>query len=104
MLPTFGNTSRVLFCSCTWLYYFNKVFHRNFLQQCTYSTRLGRSTFLLNCFFSRFYFRFFHFSLSFFFSVREDMENAIRKLDDTEMKNPFDATFIRVKSSKGGKE
>jgi uncharacterized protein (DUF1499 family) len=28
---------------------------------------------------------------------------AIRKLDDTEFKNPYDAQFIRVKSaSKGG--
>ena len=30
------------------------------------------------------------------------MENAIRKLDDTEFKNPYDSTFIRVKSAKGG--
>ena len=48
-------------------------------------------------------FLFFHFyfhSLIIFF--REDMENAIRKLDDTEFKNPYDSTFIRVKSAKGG--
>ena len=32
------------------------------------------------------------------------MENAIRKLDDTEMKNPFESTYIRVKSAKGGRE
>ena len=30
------------------------------------------------------------------------MENAIRKLDDTELKNPYDSTFIRVRSAKGG--
>jgi len=31
------------------------------------------------------------------FSNREDMENAVRKLDDTEFKNPFDKSYIRVK-------
>ena len=37
-------------------------------------------------------------------NIRDDMENAIRKLDDTEMKNPFESTYIRVKSAKGGRE
>lgn len=31
------------------------------------------------------------------FSNREDMERAVDKLDDTEFKNPYDTTFIRVK-------
>jgi hypothetical protein len=31
------------------------------------------------------------------FSNAEDMESAVRKLDDTEFKNPYDAAFIRVK-------
>lgn len=31
------------------------------------------------------------------FSNREDMESAVRKLDDTEFKNPFDRSYIRVK-------
>lgn len=31
------------------------------------------------------------------FSNREDMEAAVRKLDDTEFKNPFDKSYIRVK-------
>lgn len=31
------------------------------------------------------------------FSNREDMESAVRKLDDTEFKNPFDKSYIRVK-------
>ena len=30
------------------------------------------------------------------FDTREDLERAIRKLDDTEFKNPFDRAFIRV--------
>lgn len=30
----------------------------------------------------------------------EDLESAIRKLDDTEFKNPFDKAFIRVKEDK----
>ena len=46
------------------------------------------------------FFDFYFYSLIIFF--REDMENAIRKLDDTEFKNPYDSTFIRVKSAKGG--
>ena len=46
------------------------------------------------------FFYFYFYSLIIFF--REDMENAIRKLDDTEFKNPYDSTFIRVKSAKGG--
>lgn len=31
------------------------------------------------------------------FTNREDMEEAVRKLDDTEFKNRFDTTFIRIK-------
>ena len=31
------------------------------------------------------------------------MENAIRKLDDTEFKNHNDSAYIRVKSAKGGR-
>lgn len=39
------------------------------------------------------------------FSNRDDMNEAIRKLDDTEFKNPYDAQFIRVKSAnKGGRD
>jgi hypothetical protein len=30
------------------------------------------------------------------FDTREDLERAIRKLDDTEFKNPFDRAYIRV--------
>ncbi len=30
------------------------------------------------------------------FDTREDLEKAIRKLDDTEFKNPFDRAYIRV--------
>eukprot|EP01036_Dinobryon_divergens_P006459 gene6459-8584_t len=33
---------------------------------------------------------------------REDMETAVRKLDDTEFKNPFDKTYIRVKYDRKG--
>eukprot|EP01041_Mallomonas_annulata_P008980 gene8980-18583_t len=36
------------------------------------------------------------------FSNREDMETAVRKLDDTEFKNPFDKTYIRVKYDRKG--
>lgn len=35
--------------------------------------------------------------------ARDDMENAIRKLDDTEFKNHNDSAYIRVKSAKGGR-
>jgi len=38
------------------------------------------------------------------YSNREDMENAVRKLDDTEFKNPFDSTYIRIKFAKGQKD
>ncbi|CAE7320710.1 SR34A, partial [Symbiodinium microadriaticum] len=31
------------------------------------------------------------------YSNESDMENAVRKLDDTEFKNPFDKSFVRVK-------
>ena len=34
---------------------------------------------------------------------RDDMENAIRKLDDTEFKNHNDSAYIRVKGAKGGR-
>ena len=30
------------------------------------------------------------------FDTRDDLERAIRKLDDTEFKNPFDRAFVRV--------
>ena len=36
------------------------------------------------------------------FSNREDMEEAVRKLDDTEFKNRYDTTFIRIKVRGGG--
>ena len=36
------------------------------------------------------------------FSNREDMESAVRKLDDTEFKNRYDQSYIRVRS-RGGK-
>ena len=39
----------------------------------------------------------------FLYGTREDMENAIRKLDDTEFRNHNDSAYIRVKSSKGGR-
>ena len=32
------------------------------------------------------------------FSNRDDMEEAVRKLDDTEFKNRYDTTFIRIKT------
>jgi arginine/serine-rich splicing factor 1/9 len=35
------------------------------------------------------------------FSSREDMKYAIRKLDDTEFKNPFEKAYIRVKEDTG---
>lgn len=31
------------------------------------------------------------------FATREDMEKAVDRLDDTEFKNPYDSTYIRVK-------
>jgi hypothetical protein len=31
---------------------------------------------------------------------REDMERAIRRLDDSEFRNPFDKAFVRVKEIK----
>eukprot|EP00602_Paraphysomonas_sp_CaronLab_P008377 CAMPEP_0185024904 /NCGR_PEP_ID=MMETSP1103-20130426/8071_1 /TAXON_ID=36769 /ORGANISM="Paraphysomonas bandaiensis, Strain Caron Lab Isolate" /LENGTH=303 /DNA_ID=CAMNT_0027557989 /DNA_START=61 /DNA_END=973 /DNA_ORIENTATION=- len=31
------------------------------------------------------------------YSNEDDMENAVRKLDDTEFKNPFDRSYVRVK-------
>jgi splicing factor, arginine/serine-rich 1 len=31
------------------------------------------------------------------FATRADMDNAVRTLDDTEFKNPYDSTYIRVK-------
>eukprot|EP00602_Paraphysomonas_sp_CaronLab_P010238 CAMPEP_0185017486 /NCGR_PEP_ID=MMETSP1103-20130426/430_1 /TAXON_ID=36769 /ORGANISM="Paraphysomonas bandaiensis, Strain Caron Lab Isolate" /LENGTH=227 /DNA_ID=CAMNT_0027546915 /DNA_START=59 /DNA_END=743 /DNA_ORIENTATION=+ len=31
------------------------------------------------------------------FSNEDDMEHAVRKLDDTEFKNPFDRSYVRVK-------
>ncbi len=36
------------------------------------------------------------------YSNRDDMERAVDKLDDTEFKNPYDSTFIRVKIANGG--
>jgi arginine/serine-rich splicing factor 1/9 len=36
------------------------------------------------------------------FATADDMDCAINKLDDTEFKNPFDTTMIRVKEAKGG--
>lgn len=38
------------------------------------------------------------------YSNESDMENAVRKLDDTEFKNPFDKTFIRVKFANARRE
>lgn len=35
------------------------------------------------------------------FSNEDDMENAIKKLDDTEFANPFDKCFVRVRAAKG---
>lgn len=35
------------------------------------------------------------------FSNREDMEEAVRKLDDTEFKNRYDTAFIRIKMRSG---
>jgi arginine/serine-rich splicing factor 1/9 len=37
------------------------------------------------------------------FTNREDMERAVDKLDDTEFKNPFDSTYIRVRFAKSSK-
>lgn len=31
------------------------------------------------------------------FSTRDDMKYAIRKLDDTEFRNPFEKSYIRIK-------
>lgn len=36
------------------------------------------------------------------FATYEDMANAIRKLDSSEFKNPFDRCTIRVKEERGG--
>ena len=36
------------------------------------------------------------------YSNPEDMENAVRKLDDTEFKNPYDHAYIRVRLAKSG--
>lgn len=36
------------------------------------------------------------------FESADDMERAIRKLDDTEFKNPYDKTFIRIVEDKDG--
>mmetsp|Transcript_19021 Transcript_19021/g.19150 ORF Transcript_19021/g.19150 Transcript_19021/m.19150 type:complete len:295 (-) Transcript_19021:881-1765(-) len=39
------------------------------------------------------------------FSNRDDMESAVRRLDDTEFKNPFDKSYIRVRvDRKGGRD
>jgi splicing factor, arginine/serine-rich 1 len=37
------------------------------------------------------------------FDSEEDMDRAIRKLDDTEFKNPFDSGVIRVEEDRGGR-
>ena len=38
------------------------------------------------------------------FDTAEDLDRAIRKLDDTEFKNPFDRTYIRIyEDDAGGK-
>eukprot|EP00976_Prorocentrum_cordatum_P097960 1191205-Prorocentrum_minimum.AAC.1 len=36
------------------------------------------------------------------FSTKDEMKAAIRKLDDSEFKNPFDRAYIRVKVDSGG--
>lgn len=33
----------------------------------------------------------------------EDMKHAIRKLDDSEFRNPFDKAYIRVREDRGGR-
>eukprot|EP00803_Ostreobium_quekettii_P011316 evm.model.scf_21EXC.21 EVM.evm.TU.scf_21EXC.21 scf_21EXC:199623-202678(-) len=33
----------------------------------------------------------------------EDMKHAVRKLDDSEFRNPFDKSFIRVREDRGGR-
>lgn len=38
------------------------------------------------------------------YSNEDDMENAIRKLDDTEFKNPFDKSYVRVRAANERKE
>lgn len=38
------------------------------------------------------------------YANEEDMEHAIRKLDDSEFKNPFDASYIRVKPANRGRD
>jgi RNA recognition motif-containing protein len=38
------------------------------------------------------------------YSNEDDMENAIRKLDDTEFKNPFDQSYVRVKAANERKD
>lgn len=36
------------------------------------------------------------------FESRDEMETVIRKLDDTEFKNPFEQCFIRITEDRGG--
>jgi hypothetical protein len=36
------------------------------------------------------------------FETRDEMDTVIRKLDDTEFKNPFDQCYIRIQEDYGG--
>lgn len=37
------------------------------------------------------------------FDSADDLDRAIRKLDDTEFRNPFDRSFIRIVEDDGGR-
>lgn len=38
------------------------------------------------------------------YATYDDMATAIRRLDDSEFRNPFDKTYIRVKEDKGDRD